>query len=375
MMGLFSIRSLCLSGIVVLLLAVACPGAKAQVAVGDDSVKTRKLIGLKLHYGSVLIHSRDLRPIKDSYPLGASADIAWQFLGKKSWEFCNCYPRAGLILTTWDFDNRPILGYGFTAMTYVEPVFLTRHRINLSIRLAGGIAFLTNPFDSTSNPFNQSYSTYLNVPLAVGVGLHFRVTDQWTLRLGADFNHVSNGGVNLPNKGINWPAINLGVDYASQPYDFKTRARRLDRSPPEKRFRLQVGTFYSFKNAIPGQNKQYSIFGLYGKGIYYLGRWSGLSLGTEWVMDRSRRIRMDNANAPGTHQRGSILVGHQFLLGRVVFSQELGVYYLDQFKVNDPVYQRFGLLVFLNSNLFVGVSLKTHLHVADFADLRVGWEF
>lgn len=370
-----TIRSLLLPGIMYLVLsAISLPG-KAQIVVGDDSVKLRKVIGLKAHYGKVLIHSRDLRPIKDSYPLGLSADFAWQFLGKKSWEFCNCYPRAGVILTGWDFDNRPILGYGLSAMTYVEPVFLTRHRVNFSVRMAGGLGYLTSPFDSISNPFNLSYSTPLNASLAVGLGLYFRITDQWTLRLGAAFNHVSNGGVHLPNKGINWPTTDLGVDYAFQPIDFKTRARRLDRSPPERRFRIQLGTFYSFKNAIPGQNKQYSILGLFGKGIYYVGRWSGLSLGTEWVVDQSRRIRMDNANVEGTHQRGSVLIGHQFLLGRVVFSQELGVYYLDQFQVNDPVYQRFGLVVFIHPHLFAGINLKTHRHVADFADLRIGWEF
>lgn len=353
---------------------MTAPSAKAQAASGD-SVTVLKLLGPRIHYGKILIHSRDLRPIKDSSPLGFSADLAWQFLGRKSWEFCNCYPRAGLQLTLWDFDNRPILGYGLTAMAYVEPVFLTRHRFNLSVRMGGGLAYLSTPFDSLENPNNLSYSTRINFPLTVGLGFHFRLNDRWSIRSGLAFDHVSNGGVHLPNKGINWPAADLGFDYAFQPFDFKARARRLDRSPPEQRFRLQVGAFYSFKNAIPGNPKQYGIIGGHVKGIYYLGRWSGLSLGTEWVADRSRRIRMDHDGVAGTHHRGSVMFGHQFLLGHVVFSQELGIYYLDQFRVNDPVYQRFSFLVFLNPHLFLGISLKTHRHVADFADLRLGWEF
>ncbi len=354
---------------------ISQPEMNAQIMVGDDSVRLRKVIGARVHYGKVLIHSRDLRPIEDSYPIGISADLAWQFLGKKSWEFCNCYPRAGVQITGWDFDNRPILGYGVTAMAYVEPVFLTRHRLNLSIRMAGGLAYLTTPFDSITNPNNLSYSTHFNFPLSVGLMFQFRINQQWTLRFGGSFDHVSNGGVHLPNKGINWPTSELGIDYAFQPFDFKTRARRLDKSPPERRLRLEVGTFYSFKNANPGNTKQYRILGMFAKGVYYVGRWSGLTLGTEYVADHSRRIRMDIGNLPGTAHRGSFLIGHQFLLGRVVFSQELGIYYMDQFRVNDPVYQRFGLLVFLTKNFFTGVNLKTHRHVADFADLRVGWEF
>lgn len=341
----------------------------------NDDLRFRKIVGARASVGKVLIHSRDLREIKDSYPIGLSADLAWQFLSRRSWEFCNCYPRAGVVLTGWDFDNRPILGYGLTAMAYVEPVFLTQHRVNLSIRLGGGLAYLTSPFDSTSNPFNLSYSTHINFPLTVGVGIQFRVNKQWIIRAGAAFDHISNGGIHLPNKGINWPVVDLGVDYALQPFDFKARARKVDHTPPDPRFRVQGAGFWSFKNAIPGNPKQYMIWGGHLKTIYYVGRRSGLSLGTEWVVDGSRRIRMETDDVEGTYQRGSILLGHQFLLGRMVFSQELGIYYLDQFKVNDPVYQRFGLTCFLTENLFVGFSLKTHRHVADFADLRLGWEF
>ena len=369
-----SIRVL-LAAFACLLIGMTAPSLHAQTPAESDSATVLKLIGPRIHLGRILIHSRDLRPIKDSNPLGLSADLAWQFLGQKSWEFCNCYPRAGVLLTLWDFDNRPILGYGLTAMAYVEPVFLTRHRVNLSIRMAGGLAYLTTPFDSTDNPNNLSYSTHLNVPLSVGIGLHFRLNDRWSIRAGAAFDHVSNGGVLLPNKGINWPAADIGFDYAFQPFDFKARARRLDKSPPERRKRLQVATFASFKNAIPGNPKQYGIFGAQVKGIYYTGRWSGLSAGVEFVADGSRRIRMENEGIPGTHHRASVLLGHQFLLGHVVFSQELGVYLLDQFRVDDPVFQRFAILVFLNEHLFLGISLKTHLYIADFGDLRVGWEF
>lgn len=346
-----------------------------QAPATPDSSDVQKLIGARLHYGKILIHSRHLRPIKDSYPLGVSVYLAWQFLGKKSWEFCNCYPRTGLILTFYDFDNKPILGYGIRLMTYAEPVFLTRHRLNLSVRMAGGLAYCTRPFDSTDNTYNQSYSTYFNFPLEVGLGLHFRLNDQWTIRASASYDHISNGGVNLPNKGINWVTGSAGFDYSFRPFDYKARARRLDRSPPERRLRFRVGGLWSFSNAFVGSNRQYGIYGGFVKGLYYLGRWSGLSLGTEWVADRSRWAIMDMFGEEGSYHRGSVTVGHQFLLGHVVFSQELGIYYFDQYRVNDPVYQRYGLTVLLGDHLFVGCNVKAHRHVADFADLRMGYEF
>jgi hypothetical protein len=330
---------------------------------------------LRGHYGFIILHSRDLRPIKDSYPWGLELDLGKQFVSKRAWEFCNCYPRAGVALTYWNWDNRRILGHGLTAVVYAEPVFLTRHRFNLSIRMGGGLALLTRPYDALTNPNNLSYSTVLNFPLLVNLGLNYRLNPHWNLRLTAGYNHISNGGIHLPNKGINYPTTSLGADYALQAIDFKERARRLDRRPPDQRLRLYLHFLYSFKNAFPGVSEQYGIFGMEAQAVYYLGGWSGLTLGGEFVVDRSRKARIEHENRDLRHERASVLVGHRFLLGRVVFSQQFGVYLYDQFQVNDPVYQRFGLLFHVSDHVFAGFNLKTHRHVADFADIRVGWAF
>ncbi|MEM0999150.1 MAG: acyloxyacyl hydrolase [Bacteroidota bacterium] len=356
-------------------LGLLLAGSSVWGQTEEDSVRTRQLIGLRGHSGFIILHSQDLRPIEDSYPWGAELDFGWQYVSKRAWEFCNCYPRAGAALTFWNWDNRTILGHGITAIAYVEPVFLTRHRFNLSIRMGGGPGFLTRPHDPVENPNNLSYSTRLNMTLLVNVGFNYRLTNRWNLRLAANYNHVSNGGLQLPNKGINYPTASLGADYALQEIDFVERAKRLDRRPPEKRLRLYTTLFYSFKNAIPGVARQYGIYGFGGKGVYYVGRWSGLSLGAEWVLDHSRRARIRNENLNLDHQRGSVLVGHQFLLGRVVFSQQFGVYLYDRYQVDDPVYQRIGLLFHFTENFYAGINLKTHRHVADFGDLRVGWVF
>ncbi|MFB6257829.1 MAG: hypothetical protein ABEH38_03970 [Flavobacteriales bacterium] len=41
--------------------------------------------------------------------------------------------------------------------------------------------------------------------------------------------------------------------------------------------------------------------------------------------------------------------------------------------MDDPIYHRWGLTYFLNSDLFVGIDLKAHRHIADFIDLRFGF--
>lgn len=337
-----------------------------------DSVRTRVVLGVRGHYGALLIHSRALANLKQTHPGGVELDFAQQYVDQKAWDFCNCYPRVGGALSFWDFGHR-VLGRGVTAVAYVEPVFLTQHRLNLSIRMGGGLAYLSHPFDSVTNPFNSAYSLRMNFPLMVGLGLQFRLDPHWGLRLAGNFNHVSNGGLSLPNKGLNYPTLSLGVDYAPQGIDFKARARQHDRRPPAPRLRLYAGALGTLKRADGRDTRQQGVWGAWVQGVYYVGRWSGLNLGAEWIDDGARRLKMDREGVPGRSERGAVLAGHQFLLGRVVFSQQLGVYFFDQFKLNDPVYQRFGLGLHVTRRLFAGISLKTHRHVADLLELRVGY--
>ncbi len=355
------------------LLTMAGGSALAQSGTGADSIRTRLLLGARAHNGFVLIHSYALDPVRHTNPWGTELDIGKQLLSKRAWDFCNCYPRTGASLTFWNYGS-DILGYGATAMWYVEPIFLTRHRLNLSIRLGSGISYQTNPYDSLGNPNNLAYSLPVNIAVALGVALSFRVNPHWSLRLAGNFNHVSNGGLALPNKGINYPTMSLGVDYAPQGIDFVARAKNMDKSPPDPRLRFSAGLTGTLKRAGAADTRQNGVWGIWTQGVYYVGRWSGLNLGVEWINDGARKLKMKREGIPGRHERGGILVGHQFLLGRVVFSQQLGIYFFDQFKLNDPVYQRYGLGMYVTKRLFAGFNLKTHRHVADLLELRLSWD-
>lgn len=352
-------------------------GAQSTLfASGTDSTAKRFLIGTRGHLGAILIHTPALNTVRKSNPWGAELDLGWQYVSQRAWDFCNCYPRAGLAMTFWDWGNRPVLGHGITGVIYLEPIFLTRRKIQFSIRMGGGLAWMSKPFHPTRNPGNQAYSTSINFPLMVNAALNYRIDQHWNFRLSGDFNHVSNGGLRLPNKGINYPTVGLGMDYAIKAIDFVERAKNERKIIPSPRTRFSFAGLLTFKNgAVGNDDDQYGVYGGTIQGVHYLGKWSGLNLGAEWVVDNARRARMNFWGQEESHHRGGILFGHEFLLGRVSFSQQLGVYFYDRWKENDPVYQRFGLSIRLTNHIFAGLNLKTHRHVADLLDFRVGWQF
>ncbi|NRA92289.1 MAG: acyloxyacyl hydrolase, partial [Psychroserpens sp.] len=60
-------------------------------------------------------------------------------------------------------------------------------------------------------------------------------------------------------------------------------------------------------------------------------------------------------------------------LGRVTFSQQIGVYYYNDYRITDDIYQRYGLNYNFSRHIFAGFNLKAHRHVADFFDFRIGY--
>lgn len=333
------------------------------------------IIGVNFDYGFLLKHTSSLREIGSAYPSAISIDWSQLLLTQNAWEFCDCFPRIGIDLALWNWDNKDVLGNGVLIMSYAEPYFITQKRTNLFFRMGLGGAYLTQPYNEVTNPLNDTYSTNLSFAIMVGFGLNYRLTDSWNFRLAAKYNHTSNGGIRAPNKGLNFPSLSFGVNKSLSPVDYPNLDKIGNRKPPEIKERFSVAHFSGWSNANVGDKDKFYVFGFMGKYSRWLGGRSALTAGTELIFDYSRREQIDLEGTNASFVQASALVGHEFWLGKVTFSQELGIYYFNDYRINDDVYQRYSLLYNFNKHFFGGFSLKAHRHVADFSDLRIGYTF
>lgn len=340
--------------------------------INESKVST---IGLSLDYGYILKHSGNLRELDDAFPKGIALDWGKMLLTKNAWDFCNCFPRVGAELSYWNWDNPDVLGSGILAMGFTEPYFRTQKRTNILFRIGLGGAYLTNPFDENDNPQNLSYSTNISFALMVGIGLNYRLTEKWNLRLMAKYNHTSNGGIKTPNKGLNFPSLSLGVNKSLEDLTFPQFEKIGKREPPNEKSRISAVHFSGWSNASVGDKDKFYVFGFMGQYSRWIGGRSALTGATELIFDYSRReqIKLDGRN--DNFVQGAALIGHEFWLGKVTFSQQLGLYYFNDYRINDDVYQRYGLTYNFSKHIFAGFNLKAHRHVADFIDLRLGYTF
>ncbi len=371
----------CRTFMVWMFVSIGCSQAAAQQATAVEAPDTAKLpnlfsIGLGLQHGFIFAHSQAVQNTRGAHPTGVEAILSWQRNDAAVWSLCNCYPRKGLLLAYYDYDTW-ILGKSLTAAYFLEPAYRLSNRLFFSFKGAAGLSYLTNPFDSIRNPTNQSYSTHSSAYLALGLGLWYRVGNRWWLNTSVNYQHESNGGRKQPNKGINWPTAGFAVSYQknTRPYYRGTRAHEkywIHNSP-----RWDVGIFGIARKALDesGHSRRLPLVGLVLQGSKQVGRINALTLGAEVYRDEEldSKLKRDSINASPV--KVGISVGHEFLLGRFLFSQRLGVYVFDQTPYYDLIYHRWGLHYRISRHWGIGFNLQAHRHVADFVDLRLTYSF
>jgi len=350
-----------------------------QLYTADTTTQRVKVVSLQagMQLASVFAHSEDVQNTAGSKPLGVELAYTWQRRDKEVIDLCNCYPRKGIVVSLFNFDNG-ILGSGAMAGWMLEPVWHLGSRLELNIRGIAGGAWLSNPFDSVKNPTNQSYSTDLSAWLGFGLGLSYAITPNWRLQALANFQHTSNGGLKQPNKGINMPAAGILLQYTPQPKPFyrgpRAAATAWRQQPWEKELtafvtakRGEITALGSVRQPIAGVQ-----FGMH----RHVSRLSMVGGGLEAYYDGYTKSRMKNDDLPDQSAlRIALMAGHTFVLGRVGFSQQLGIYLYKPAPFDDAWFHRWGLHYNWSKHWKVGFNLKAHRHIADFIDLRVGYRW
>lgn len=329
--------------------------------------------GLHGQYGFIIGHSASIREVATSNPWGVKLDWSWHFRDKRAWSYCQCFPRLGVSMEYVNFGNPDVLGNAYPLSFWVEPVFGAEKRFSTALRFGFGLTWLDQVYDPETNPTNLFFSAPLSFLLLVNANLRYRLDERWSLQLSANYNHISNGGTREPNKGINYPALSFGLDYALRPQLFPNHAPPDRNVPDSLRREWQLTLLGSGQNINNTDPTRYLLIGLMAQHRWRVRPMHAFTAGAEWVWDFSLREQFRREEKEADFQRGALLVGHELWLGRFAFSQQLGVYLYAPGSQTDPVYQRFGLDFRLRQNWFIGMNLKTHLHVADFFDLRVGY--
>lgn len=358
-----------------------CANVSAQTKNLPDSLHQLTLAA-RYHSGFIFAHNVHVHNTKGLHPDGFEFEIARIKTDSATHAKFKCYPRLGLSFTYVNYDSS-LLGKGYSVSYFIEPNYRLGNNLKMNFRVAAGFSYLTNPNDPVKNPTNQSYSGHINSFLQLGVGLSYSLSRHFAIYSMANFFHDSNGGFKLPNAGVNYINASIGLQYYQYSTHLPAYKKIKDTSWRHHPPHVDVSIFYSPKDGYRVSDSAAQRKFVLGTSVQIVKQVSNLDALTAaaeiYYDDALRSIKdvwvKDNSSATFA----GILVGHQFLLNRFTFSQQLGVYVFKQTKTYNTQYQnlfhtiyhRWGLNYKINNHWFAGITLLAHNQIADFIDARV----
>jgi hypothetical protein len=332
--------------------------------------------GFAFIYGWAIPHAKEVVNIRGTNPKGYELNFNWLLYTKEVWDDCHCYPRLGIHFSFYDFDLNEIFGYGYEGGMNFTYFFGLLSKFNFLVHGKAGLSYLTKPYDEKNHPENMSYSTHVNYLLSAGAGLRFEISDQIESQLILSMNHNSNAALTEPNGGINYPAVSLAFGYTFEPGKILPRAHPDAYPDSENKTRWDAGLFWGI-SAMPFPDpSQVPMFGINILRSWQVMRFGAVTTGLEMEMNGRARLRVERGTIEEQSPwRGSIQGGWEFLMGKTIFSVQLGLYVYRPHKEKDDFYQRFGLVHRIQENIFAGINFKSYRHWADHLDLRLTYSF
>lgn len=348
----------------------------AQIADTVCAARDPFLFGTRLHYGFIIPHSKDIINVSNSNPRGFEISAQWLLNAEKYTRNSGVIAKRGIVAQFINFDNPQVLGYCINVVPYIEPMIRPWKRLSGSVQMGLGLAYLSKVYDAETNPTNLFFSVPVSFPVMVNAYLYYKTSPHWEISLGFNYNHISNGGMKLPNKGMNFPTWNAGVNYYIEPVKITRPLKNNDwkLQPRNYAYLLAIGTLKTATatDAFPESKLCWQLGGTAMAGRR-IGRLSGLAAGTEWIWDGYAQEILQREGIEKSAWKGGFLGGYELLVNRVRFSIHIGAYVYHPSGDPDPVYQRYGIFYRFGKHLMVGSTLKAHRHVADVFDMRVGW--
>ena len=332
--------------------------------------------GFSFIYGYAIHYAKECLIVIGTNPRGYELNFDWLLYTKEVWDDCHCYPRLGFHIAFYDFDLTEIFGYGYEGGINFTYYFGLLSEFNFLIKGKAGLSYLTKPYDKETHLENMSYSTHLNYLLSAGAGLRLQITDFLETQLLLSMNHNSNAALTEPNGGINYSSLSVTAGYTFQSIEIKPRTHPDPYLTSESKSRWDIGLFWGFSSMPFPDPTRVPMYGINVQRSWQVMRFGAVTVGAEMEMNGRARLRVQRgAIEEQSSWRGSIQGGWEFLMGKTIFSIQLGLYVYRPHKEMDDVYQRFGLVHRVFNQLYAGINFKSYRHWADHLDLRLNFSF
>lgn len=324
-----------------------------------DSTGPIYFLGTKYHRGVIITDSPLLKPLSGSSPWMIQAEVGIMKNTQQAWDYCNCYSKNGVAFSFTNFNNPEKLGTASSIIFFTEPYLYFSDKVQFSLRGGSGISYLTKIYDANTNPQNLFYSNTVSFFLMLNLNLYYSINPRWRASLTSQFSHISNGGTDWPNYGMNYPTLGVGLDYLINPQQLSKRISTLPLSGSLKPIVHAFGTGHKVvaNGSYPQERKL--LLGVNAGLIKPLTKVNALGFGGELSYDGISEIYQDQTGEEYSPWTGSFSLQHYIFFGKILFGQQLA-YTVTALNPDTKKkgYQRYFLEYKVGQNWYAGITLK-----------------
>lgn len=342
--------------------------------------------------------------------------------GSESWHIHHNFPDIGIAAQYLTLSNPEILGEMISLYPYINFPMVVTDWFSFYLKLGGGVALATKPTDiegaieanrpirganGLNKDFNFVIGSTANVILAGGATMEVRLSRNLRFTSDLIFNHYSNGNTVQPNMGLNLANVYAGFKYIPS-YDGYV-ARGLARVPStHDRFSGEVIFSGGSRQRYYKDTKSFPIASLNLGGYYHTchqhrigigldGFYNGIFTNDPALSNSFRRTNITTDELKNKLRLG-INLANDVIVGRFTAGLQFGVYLYDPIKDLEPynpasrkdkgliyaydiekedgwLYTRLSAKYRIIDHIIANISIKTHLHKAEFIEFGLGYAF
>jgi len=138
--------------------------------------------------------------------------------GRKKWQQLHHYPTFGIGVTKFFFQpNDNIFGNPFATYLFFNESIVRFKKSKITYNFDVGLSYGWKPYDSLDNPEQRVIGSSVNFVFMLALQYEFKISNRLDGIIGANLNHMSNGRIVSPNRGVNLYAGNVSLRYKLRP--------------------------------------------------------------------------------------------------------------------------------------------------------------
>jgi len=331
-----------------------------------QEIKTTPLnFEFQYQYGFIAKHKPSL-----AYLIGGSIhaielSISKKTNGSKYWHGLYRFPEIGISAYHVNLGNDSVLGNGSSVAGFMNASVYKRPKFSINYQISLGLGYLSKG--------NIAIGSHLNAYLNLCIDTKWSITPHWQLTNAFGAFHFSNGGVKMPNLGLNVFTYRLGVKYIFSP---ELPVNTSINPEIKKALNIHFLPLIGWKQINPPGGKNYHVYSLSTDVNYRISLKRSLGIGADisydegvkglYEQDGQTEIANKNLYRTGIH------ISHNAYVGNLVAVIQVGAYVYNKRKDNGDIYQRLGIRYYWSRKSFFNLTLKAHMEKADCVEAGIG---